>query len=145
MTDLSQLFDGLDAREIDYVQARANSKNDKEALDSIGASRGWLRGRNKDDLNQRAADFKTDNVLKAQIILDENVEKAARGLAKLMDSRNENIKLKAQTEILDRRMGKPTQKVDQKTEHSGSVTLEGAVDALKQADQKLADDKRTGA
>ena len=39
----------------------------------------------------------------------------------------------------------PTQKIDQKTEHSGSVTLEGAVDALKQADQKLTDDKRTDA
>jgi hypothetical protein len=123
MTDLSALFDGLDAREIDYVQARANSQSDKEALEAIGLSRGWLRNRDKDDLNQRAFDFKTDNVLKAQIELDAALPDAAKGLVELFKSRNENVRLKAYTEAMDRRMGKPTQKIDQKTEHSGEVDV----------------------
>ena len=121
MTDLSTIFEGLDTREIDYVQARSNAASDSEALRMIIASRGWLRNRDKNDLNRRAMAFKTDNVLKAQIKLDENLEKAAEGLVKLLDSRNENIKLKAQTEIMDRRMGKPTQHIDQKTD--ASVTM----------------------
>lgn len=124
MDNINAIFDGLDTREIDYVHVRANSKSDAEALRELGFSRGWLQSHDKDDLNERALKFKTDNVLKAQIILDANVEKAAQGLAKLMDSRNENIKLKAQTEILDRRMGKPTQKIDAKTEQSGKITVE---------------------
>ena len=123
MTKLSNIFDGLDSREIDYVQARANAKSDAKALRMINTSNGWLRNRDKDDLNQRALDFKTDNVLKAQIKLDDSLVKAAEGLVELLDSRNENIKLKAQIEIMDRRMGKATQNVSQKTEVSGKVVV----------------------
>ena len=121
--EINTIFDGLNNREMDYVQARANSVSDAEALRTCGFSRGWLNSRDKKDLNQRALDFKTDNVLKAQLILDKNLEKAAQGLAELLESRNEYIKIKAQTEIMDRRMGKPTQKVDQKTEHSGGLEI----------------------
>jgi hypothetical protein len=150
MTQSSTFFDGLDTTEIDYVQARANAASDAEALRIIGKSKGWLRNRDKDDLNQRALDFKTDNVLKAQLVLDENLEKAAQGLAKLLDSRNENIKLKAQTEIMDRRMGKPTQKIDQKTEITdNSVINDGrfdrAISTLADAIRESVPDKGTGA
>jgi len=123
MTKLSNIFDGLDSREIDYVQARANAKSDAKALRMINTSNGWLRNRNKNDLNQRALDFKTDNVLKAQIKLDDSLVKAAEGLVELLDSRNENIKLKAQTEIMDRRMGKPIQKIEQKTDVNKTTTI----------------------
>lgn len=123
MTDLSTIFDGLDTTEIDYVQARANADSDAEALRTIGKSKGWLRNRDKDDLNQRAIDFKTDNVLKAQIALDAALPEAAKGLVGLFNSRNENIRLRAYTEAMDRRMGKAVQNVNQKTEQSGDITV----------------------
>lgn len=124
MADVNTIFADLDSKEIDYVYARANSVSDAEALRACGFSRGWLNSHDKDDLNERALKFKTDNVLKAQMELDSALPEAAIGLVKLLKSRNENIRIKAQTEILDRRMGKPTQKVDQKTEHSGSIVIE---------------------
>lgn len=126
MTQPSTFLDGLDTAEIDYVQARANTDSNAEALRIIGKSKGWLTNkdkRDKEDLNQRALDFKTDNVLKAQLLLDGYLEKAAEGLGELLDSRNENIRLKAQTEIMDRRMGKPTVNINQKTDVSGSIEI----------------------
>lgn len=123
MTKINTIFDGLDSREIDYVQARANAKSDSEALRMCGFSRGWLNSHDKDDLNNRAMDFKTDNVLKAQIILDQAVELAAKIKVEGLQSRNEHIKQGASSEIMDRRMGKPTQNVNQKTEHSGEIDI----------------------
>jgi len=108
--DINTIFDGLDTREITYVQARANSNSDSEALRVCGYSRGWLQSHDKNDLNDRALSFKSDSVLKAQMELDKALPTAALGLVKLLESRNENIRIKAQTEIMDRRMGKPTQR-----------------------------------
>jgi hypothetical protein len=123
MTEINTIFDGLDSREVDYVQARANAVSDAEALRVCGFSRGWLNSHDKDDLNDRAMAFKTDNVLKAQIILDQAVELAAKIKVEGLQSRNERIKQDSSSEIMDRRMGKPTQNVNQKTEHSGSLDI----------------------
>jgi hypothetical protein len=123
MTEINTIFDGLDSREVDYVQARANAKSDAEALRMCSFSRGWLNSHDKDDLNDRAMAFKTDNVLKAQIILDQAVELAAKIKVEGMQSRNEYVKQGASTEILDRRLGKAVQKIDQKTEHSGEIDI----------------------
>jgi len=123
MTQESTIFDGLDTREVDYVQARANAKSDAEALRMIGASKGWLRNRDKDDLNDRAMSFKTDNALKAQIILDQALELAAKIKVDGLQSRNERIKQDSASEIMDRRIGKAVQNIDQKTEVSGTITI----------------------
>lgn len=136
MTKINTIFDNLDSREVDYVQARANAQSDSEALRTCGFSRGWLNSHDKDDLNERAMNFKTDNVLKAQIILDQAVEEAARIKVEGMRSRNEHIKQGASTEIMDRRMGKPKQAV----EHSGEVkeTI-SIVEIIKAGDGTLQD------
>ena len=124
MTEINTIFDGLDAREIDYVQARANSVSDSEALRICGFSRGWLNSHDKDSLNDRAMAFKTDNVLKAQIVLDQAVELAAKIKVEGLESRNEHIKQNASSEIMDRRMGKATQKIDQTTTGDHKVIFE---------------------
>jgi hypothetical protein len=124
MTEINTLFDGLDSREVDYVQARANAKSDSEALRMCGFSRGWLQGHDKDDLNDRAMAFKTDNVLKAQIILDQALELAAKIKVDGLQSRNERVKQDSASEIMDRRMGKATQNVNANVDQSGKVTIE---------------------
>ena len=123
MATESNIFAGLDDREIDYVQARANARSDAEALRNASLSQGWFRNKDKADLNRRAMEFKTDNILKAQIILDQAVEEAAKVKAAGLLSRNERIKQDSATEILDRRLGKPTQNIDQKTEQSGEINI----------------------
>ena len=46
------------------------------------------------------------------MILQDNAEKAAETMGKLMDSRNENIKFRASQDTLDRTVGKPTQSLE---------------------------------
>jgi hypothetical protein len=113
----------LDSREVDYVQARANAKSNEEALRMCGFSRGWLNNHDKDDLNDRAMSFKTDNVLKAQIILDQALELAAKIKVEGLQSRNERIKQDSASEIMDRRMGKPTVRVEQDINESNDITV----------------------
>jgi hypothetical protein len=134
MTEINTVFDGLDTREIEYVQARANAKSDLEALRLCGFSRGWLNSHDKENLNKRALEFKTDGILRAQMKLDEALPKAVDGLVKLLDSRNENIKIKAQTEIMDRRMGRPVQK-SEVTGADGNA-LEIVVKYVRQAEDR---------
>jgi len=124
MSEINTIFDGLDSREVDYVQARANAKSDSEALRMCGFSRGWLNSHDKDNLNDRAMAFKTDNVLKAQIILDQALELAAKIKVDGLQSRNERIKQDSASEIMDRRMGKATQNVNANVDQSGKVTIE---------------------
>lgn len=110
MIQPSEVFDGLDAREIDYVKARANAKSNRQALKDARLSQGWLSNRDAEDLFNRAMAFKTNVAFRAQLILEEAVEEAARIKASGLHSRDERIKQSASTEILDRHFGKPPQK-----------------------------------
>lgn len=110
MMQQSEIFDGLDAREIDYVKARANAKSNRQALKDANLSQGWLSNRDADNLFNRAMAFKTNVAFRAQLILEEAVEEAARIKASGLRSRDERIKQSASTEILDRHFGKPPQK-----------------------------------
>jgi hypothetical protein len=110
MIQPSEVFDGLDAREIDYVKARANAKSNRQALKDARLSQGWLSNRDSEDLFNRAMAFKTNVAFRAQLILEEAVEEAARIKASGLHSRDERIKQSASTEILDRHFGKPPQK-----------------------------------
>lgn len=119
MREIKTVFDNLDAREIDYVKARANAKSDSDACRKAGVSRGWLFQHNAPDLFERAMAFKADVTYRAQMILEEAVEKAAQVKVDGLDSKDKHIKQSAATEILDRRFGKPTQR--------NEVTLPGAI------------------
>ena len=123
MMQQSEIFDGLDAREIDYVKARANAKSNRQALKDAKLSQGWLSNRDADDLFNRAMAFKTNVAFRAQLILEEAVEEAARIKASGLRSRDERIKQSASTEILDRHFGKPPQKQEIVGKEGGPVTL----------------------
>jgi hypothetical protein len=112
MTQLSNAFEGLDAREIEYVKARANANSNSNALKKAHLSQGWLRNRDADDLFKRAMTFKADTVYRAQMILEEAVEEAAMVKASGLKVRDERIKQAVATEILDRKFGKPSQQTE---------------------------------
>lgn len=123
MNQINAIFDNLDAREIDYVIARAKTKSDREACKEAGVSRGWLSKRDAHDLFERAMTFKADVAYRAQSILNEALEEAALVKANGLKSRDERIKQAASTEILDRHFGKPPQKQEISGKEGGPVTL----------------------
>jgi len=125
MGDLRAEIESLDnSLKIQYVFARCKATSNNKAVDEAGFSPstfyGWSQ-EERDYLNSLAMRLKTEAGLRAMLILQEYAEDAAKGLGAGLKSRNENIKHKAQVEILDRTAGKPTQKIDQKTEHDGSI------------------------
>lgn len=123
MYDIKAVFDGLDPREIEYVKARANAKSDSEACRVAGFSRGWLFQHNAPDLYERALAFKADVTYRAQTILEEAVEEAARVKAGGLKARDERVKQAAATEILDRRFGKPTQRNEVTGKDGGTIVV----------------------
>jgi hypothetical protein len=123
VTQISSIFEGLDGREIDYVKARSNEPSDRKALLAANLSYGWLRNRDVEDLNKRALAFKADVTYRAQEILDEAVEEAAKVKASGLKARDERIKQSVATEILDRKFGKPTQRNEVTGAESGPIEL----------------------
>lgn len=127
MIDLSNVFDGLDAREIDYVKMRANAKSNFEALKLAKLSQGWLRVRDKDELFKRAMAIKGNSVMQAQSLLEESLLEAVKVKTAGLKARDERIKQSVSTEIIDRVMGKPSQHMDVTTngESLPGITITG--------------------
>ena len=125
--NLREEIEGLDSDlKLQYVFARCKTTSNNKAVDEAGFSQstfyGWAQ-EERDYLNSLAMRLKTEAGLRAMLILQEYAEDAAKGMGELMKSRNENIRLKTNIDILDRTGGKPTQRVDQRTEVSGKVEL----------------------
>jgi hypothetical protein len=124
VTQINAIFDNLDTREIEYVKARANAKSDREACKIAGVSRGWLSNRDSEDLLKRATAFKADVTYRAQMILEQAVEKAAQVKVDGLESNDKHIKQAAATEILDRRFGRPTQRQELTGKDGGAIVVE---------------------
>jgi len=105
----------LDDRELAYVIARSKAVSDSKALKDSGIASstfyGWEESR-REKLNELAQKFKRETAMRVLMIMQDNAERAAKTVTNLMDSRNENIKLKASQEVLDRSVGKAAQPVE---------------------------------
>ncbi len=127
MQDLRTEIESLDSDlKIQYVFARSKTTSNNKAVSDAGFSESTFYGWSQDErdyLNSLAMRLKTEVGLRVMLVLQEFAEDAARDLGELMKSRNENIRFKSDVEILDRTQGKPTQRVDQKTEHSGEIDI----------------------
>ncbi len=110
MTELSQVLTELDDREIDYVFARSDATSNQDGLKRANLSWGWLRNRDVEKLNEIARQIRVDTNFQAKRILKEAVAEAARIKTNALKHRDERIKQAAATEILDRELGKPTQR-----------------------------------
>ena len=116
MDDLKSELDKLEERRRNYVVARSKSNNDLQAIKESGIPKATFYSWDKaerDHLNELAQHFKSDTAYKVMLKLKENAEKAADTLAELMQkSRNDNIKIKAAQDILDRTIGKASESID---------------------------------
>jgi hypothetical protein len=110
MTDWNSALEEFDEREIDYIFARSDTNSDNAALEKTGLSYGWIRKRDKDKLNELARQLRIDTSFRAKRILKDAVEEAAKIKTGALKHRDERIRQAAATEILDRELGKPTQR-----------------------------------
>lgn len=98
---------------IAYVLARSEVLSDKSGYEGAGISRSgfykWPK-KDRDYLNKLARELKTETALKAKLILSDNTQKAAEVKVEGLNAKNEHVKQSAATEILDRMLGKPTQR-----------------------------------
>jgi len=120
MNDLQAILEGLEDRELDYVLERSKVSKDSQALRAMGISPGTFYGweKNKrDHLNELAQELKRASAVRATMILQGAVEEAANvKIEGLKEKRDKRLKQNVATEILDRQLGKPTQR--QETELS---------------------------
>ena len=115
MDDFRAILDQLEGRELDYVQARSESKSDAQAYQTAGISKstfyGWSAER-REQLNEYADELRRQTVFKAQMALADAAENAARKMIALLSAESETVQLNAAKDILDRTAGKPRQSVD---------------------------------
>ena len=127
MGNLRAEIESLDSDlKIQYVFARCKTTSNNKAVEDAGFSQstfyGWPQ-EEREYLNSLAMRLKTEAGLRAMLILQEAAEDAARVKVGGLKSRKEHIQQSSATEILDRVRGKPTQHIDQKTEHSGEIDV----------------------
>lgn len=104
------------------------------ALTGMSRTRAAMQVYNTTDYSI-AASIASENLKKPQVVIyrDEHVQKAKAKVVELIDSENENIALKASDSVLDRQLGKATQKVEQNT-----IVTEVANDQIANAAQLAA-------
>ena len=131
MDNLQDILEKLSDREIDFVFARSNAKTDTNAREDAGISNGlwysWTEER-RQYLIEVANQLRVNTKFKAQRIIQEAVEEAARIKVDGMKSRKENIAQAASTEILDRGLGKPTQRQELTGANGGAVEVNHKLD-----------------
>ena len=124
MDDLIAKLQGLKPEELDYVMARSSHNSVAAACRAANLSQSTLyRWDNRDELDDLAAALRLDRHVEVELKLREALPEAVEVIITGLKERKYDTKFKAAVEILDRTLGKPTQKIDQKTEHSGSLIV----------------------
>lgn len=127
MDDLRTELDKLDERQLAYVVARSKCLSDSQALKDSGIPRGTFYSWDSSDrerLNQIAQRFKHEVAMRVLMTLQEHAEEAALTVSTLMKSRNDNVKLRAAQDILDRVVGKPSQSLELSGRDGGAIVVE---------------------
>jgi len=130
VTELRTELDRLDEKQLAYVIARSKCVSDAKAIEDSGIPRStfyrvWdetTRAR----LNGLAQRFKRETAAQVLLVMQESAVTAAEAIVGLVKSRNENIKLKAAQDVLDRVGGKATQPL----ELTGAIEVDDARESI---------------
>ena len=124
MDDLIAKLQELKPEELDYVMARSSSNSVKKACDDANLSQSTVyRWENRDELDKLALALRLDRHVEVELKLRDALPDAVEVIIDGLKQRRYNDQFKAAVEVLDRTLGKPTQKIDQRTEHSGKVEI----------------------
>ena len=124
MEDLINKLQSLTPNELDFVMARSSINSVKEACKEAGISQSTLYGwDNREELEEIALALRLDRHVEVELKLREALPDAVEVIIDGLKERKYDTKFKAAVEILDRTMGRPTQRVDNtgKIEHSVTV------------------------
>ena len=117
-SELGSICARLTVDQLRFVTARFNCSTDKDAAREIGVSPDtvtyWKRSGAPIDEAVKLLAF--DGIIMAREILRRSVAEAAAIKRAGLQSKNEKIRQDASTEIMDRELGKPTQRVESKGE-----------------------------
>jgi len=121
MDDLILKLQQLEPKELDYVMARSSSNSIASACREIELSTSTFHSwENKEELEQLAAALRLDRHVEVELKLRKALPDAVQVVIDGIKERRFSDKFKAAVEVLDRTLGKPTQKVDAKTEVTGA-------------------------
>ena len=124
-SELGSICARLTVDQLRFVTARFNCSTDKEAARDIGISPDtvtyWKRSGVPIDDAVKLLAF--DGVIMAREILRRSVAEAAAVKRAGLQSKDEKIRQNASTEIMDRELGKPTQRVESKGEVKNEVIV----------------------
>lgn len=125
MDDLIAKLQGLKPEELDYVMARSSNNSIAAACKEANLSQSTIyRWENRDELDELAYALRLDRHVEVELKLRDALPDAVQTIIDGLKERRYDTKFKAAVEILDRTMGRPTQKIDQKTEQSGTIKVE---------------------
>lgn len=125
MDDLIAKLQGLKPEELDYVMARSSHNSIASACKAANLSQStFYRWENRDELDELAYALRLDRHVEVELKLRDALPDAVQTIINGLKERKYDTQFKAAVEILDRTLGRPTQKIDQKTEQSGKLTIE---------------------
>ena len=134
VTELRVELDRLDEKQLAYVIARSKCVSDAKAIEDSGVSRStvyraWDEA-TRAKLNELAQRFKRETAAQVLMVMQENAITAAEAIAGLIKSRNENVKLKASQDILDRVVGRASQPVELTGKDGGAIEVDDARESI---------------
>lgn len=126
MDDLTRQLNELSDSELAYVFERSKTNKDAPAFQAAGVSRSafyaWGTER-RAELNELAQGLKRNRYFAVDRVLTEAAETAARRIVDLIDDDNPRVQLDAAREVLDRVLGKPTQRAEVDTTSRQDLTF----------------------
>ena len=115
MDDLRTVLDGLQDKQLAYVISRSKSVSTAEALRNAGLGKNvyykWTE-EEREYLEEVAYKLQRENAVRAMMILQDNAVKAAEVKVEGLKDRDSRVKQSVATEILDRTIGKASDKLD---------------------------------
>jgi hypothetical protein len=115
LDDLRTVLDGLQDKQLAYVISRSKSVSTAEALRNANLGKNvyykWTE-EEREYLEEVAYKLQRENAVRAMMILQDAAVKAAEVKVSGLNDRDSRIKQSVATEILDRTVGKSTDKLD---------------------------------
>jgi hypothetical protein len=115
LDDLRTVLDGLQDKQLAYVVSRSKSVSTAEALRNAGIGKNvyykWTE-EEREYLEEVAYKLQRENAVRAMMILQDNAIKAAEVKVAGLTDRDSRVKQSVATEILDRTIGKASDKLD---------------------------------
>jgi vacuolar-type H+-ATPase subunit H len=129
MQDLRSILENLEDKELDFVFERSKTTSAAKALVACGIPESTYYSWPDDKrarLNEYAQQLKRRAKMRAQLVLEDASEDAARKVVELLDSKNPNVALNAAKDVLDRTGGKPSQAHDIDAELRANIVINWA-------------------